>query len=76
MRVPFEASFPETWAELALVAAAFASASTRTAGFDASWFGGAAFVEPPQPARSTAVTTRARARARIVAASLSNTIAT
>src|SRR5207302_10713909 len=74
--VPLEWMLPETCAEVAPVAAAFASASTRAAGFDASSFGGAAFLEPPQPARKTAVRTRARARGRIVGASLSNTIAT
>ena len=36
--VPFDLMLPETCAELALVAAAFASASTRAGGFDASSF--------------------------------------
>ncbi len=74
--VPFDLMLPETCAELALVAAAFASASTRTGGFDASSFAFAVVPLLPHPARSAAVRTRARAVARIVAASLSNTIAT
>ena len=65
------------WAELALVAAASASLSTRPAGFDASPFDFAVVLLPllPQPARKAAVRTRARAEARIAGASLSNTIA-
>src|SRR5213596_2602493 len=73
--VPLDTTLPETCAELAFVAAAFASASTRVAGLDASSFSGAARLELPQPARSTAVRTKARASARIVGSSLSNTIA-
>src|SRR3954462_14935163 len=74
--VPPDLRLPETCAELALVAAAFASASTPAAGLDAppSRFQGWPLL--PQPASSAAVRTRARAEARIVAASLSNTIAT
>jgi methylmalonyl-CoA/ethylmalonyl-CoA epimerase len=64
--VPFETSFPATWAELALVAAALAAAKTWSAGFDAMLLGFAALLELPQPATSAAVTTRARAKARIV----------
>ena len=48
--------FPETCAELAFVAAAFASASTRPAGFDASPFGFAVVLLLPllpQPARTS-----------------------
>ena len=74
--VPPDLMLPETCAELALVAAAFASASTRTGGFDASPFAFAVVPLLPHPARSAAVRTRPRAVARIVAASLSNTIAT
>src|SRR6188768_2103242 len=63
--VPSERMLPETCAELAFVAAAFVSASTRAAGFDSSPFD---LVDLPlllpQPARSTAVTTRPRKRAR------------
>src|SRR5919106_1485833 len=73
--VPSDWMLPETWAELALVAAALASASTRAAGFDSSPLGLADSPLLPQPARSTAVRTRMRTRARNVAASLSNTIA-
>src|SRR4051794_40913176 len=73
--VPPDLRLPETCAELAPVAATFASASTRAAGLDASPFGFSASPPLPQPARNAAVRTRARAEARIVAASLSNTIA-
>jgi hypothetical protein len=69
---------PEMWAELAFVAAASVSASTRPAGFDASPFGfSVVLLLPllPHPARRAAVRTRARAEARIVRVSLSNTIA-
>jgi methylmalonyl-CoA/ethylmalonyl-CoA epimerase len=74
---PFERMLPETCAEAAFVAAAFASASTWAAGFDASPFGFAVSPSllPPHPARSTAARARARTQARIVGASLSNTIA-
>ena len=71
--VPAESMFPATCAELALEAAALASASTCVAGFVASPFPFAALL--PQPARSTAARTRARTEARIVPPSLSNTIA-
>src|SRR5579884_4367321 len=73
--VPFDRTLPDTCADDALVAAVLASASTRAGGFDASEFGFALLPWPPQPARSAAARTRARAEARIVAASLSNTIA-
>src|SRR3954463_16507543 len=66
--VPFETMLPATCAEAAFVAAAFASASTWAGGFDASPFDADSFLPPPppQPARSTAVRTRARAGTRIV----------
>src|SRR6476659_11429806 len=68
--VPFDSMFPETCAELALVAAAFASASTWPGDFDASSFALAVVPLLPHPARSAAVTTRAGTVARIVAARL------
>src|SRR2546423_14673603 len=67
---PPELMLPETCTELALVAAAFASASTRTGAFDASSFAFAVVLLLAHPARSAAVRTRARAVPRIVAASL------
>src|SRR5689334_6043937 len=74
--VPLDLMLPETRAELAPVAAAFASARTLVAGFDASSLAFAVALLPPHPARSATVRTRAKAEARIVGASLSNTIAT
>src|SRR5215467_15558240 len=71
--VPPDWTLPETWAELAFLAAAVAAARTRLGGFDAIPFGLAVSLCPPQPARSAAVRTRARVETRIVAASLSNT---
>src|SRR4051812_216801 len=75
--VPSDVTLPETRAEVALVAAAFASARIWGAGFDASSLGCADSPLLPHPERSAAVRRRrARAEARIVGASLSNTIAT
>src|SRR5262249_60596815 len=73
--VPLETRLPATWAELALVAAALAAAKTWSGGFEAMPFGGAACLGLPQPARSAAVRTRARAETRIGGARPSDTSA-
>src|SRR5918996_3407661 len=62
--VPSDWMLPETWAELALVAAAFASASTRAAGFDSSPLDFADLLLLPQLATRAAARTRVRTRAR------------